>query len=496
MTQAARPKSIINRYDFQIILAGVSKILHDSELIEKYSPFILEDYICYQDDNPEPKALRFILKTMKNYKKAFRAYTIESFKVYLKTDANKLSPTDSEWVSAIFGKLAADPIIKDKLNDENTFQMFLDYLKLIQIASLSKELFDNYEKGKPDAATERMAETINDINQITSEKAKEFNPGQIYANLSKKNERLVGDRVINLGGGKLGGNTLDAKLGGFKPKTLNLFVGLTNTGKSQMAYHILRRCVAEKMYAHITVVEDTEETFIERIVSCLTDIPIRIVADPSQWSDTHKALIKKAENDITTYIGVDFVYGQSIDVVHKRKLDYDLKRSSKGLPPATVDIVDYTGHIAGKSFGDKKFEKMISAYTARKDFALENKKIAFDFAQVNREGGKKAATEKSVLTITELAGAFDISHVCDTIISINRNEEDEVMNRTRLHVCKSRNGEKGGTFTYKVDFSRSRQYLEDGDEETSDFGRNKAAGVRQINEMQEQKVNKFRDVEE
>jgi hypothetical protein len=227
-------------------------------------------------------------------------------------------------------------------------------------------------------------------------------------------------------------------------------------------------CVKQAVHVHITIVEDTEETFIERLVACLTDLPVKVIRDSQMWTEEQYRLIKKAESDIAQYVAVQFCYGQSIDVVHQKKMDYETMRIKKGLPPPLVDIVDYTGHIAGKSFGDKKFEKMITAYTARKDYALSTNKIVFDFAQVNRDGGKKALDGDGILTITELAGAFDISHVCDNIISINRNDEDNKNKTTRLHICKSRNGDKGVTAKYAVDFSRAR-HLSQGDEGYVEF---------------------------
>jgi len=479
-------KSIINKYDFSVLCAGTMRLINNVDLLDKYSPFILTEYICYNDDSPNPKALRTIIQVLLNFRKAHNPKDIkpESFGPYLNVSTQKMKEEDRIHISNLFGKMKQDPDITSKVTNDAVFKMFLDYLKLLQIAKLSGKILDNYNSGNPDSAAEEMTDALNNINQITISRAEEFNPKTVYSRLANP-VREEGRRLL------LGGSLFDQRLGGFKIKTLNLFVGLTNTGKSQMAYHILRRCVESKIGVHITIVEDTEETFVERLVACLADLPIEVIKMPLMWTDEIHNKIKKVEQDITEFIAVDFVYGQSIDVVHKRKKDYDSKCLAMGKVPPTVDIVDYTGHIAGKSFGDKKFEKMITAYTARKDFALEHNKIVFDFAQVNRDGGKKSSSEKSVLTITELAGAFDISHVCDTIISINRNEQDERNNETRLHIGKSRNGEKGGTFTYKVDFARARHVIGPDCPEAMDYGNGKRAKAESADRSGEE--NKFRD---
>jgi len=481
-------KSIINKYDFNVLCAGTMRLLQNVDLLDKYSPFILTEYICYNDDSPNPKALRTIMQVLLNFRKAHNPKDISpvSFGPYLNTSTTKMKEEDRVHISNLFGRMKQDPEITNKVGNDAIFKMFLDYLKLLQIAKLSGKILENYNSGDPDSASDEMTDALNNIKQITISRAQEFNPKTIYSRLAKPPSDF-GQRMLHLGG-----SMFDQRLGGFKIKTLNLFVGLTNTGKSQMAYHILRRCVETKIKAHITIVEDTEETFVERLVACLADLPIEVIKMPLMWTDEIHNKIKLVEQQITEFIAVDFVYGQSIDVVHKRKLDYDLKCQATGQKVPIVDIVDYTGHIAGKSFGDKKFEKMISAYTTRKDFALEHNKIVFDFAQVNRDGGKKSNSgEKSVLTITELAGAFDISHVCDTIISINRNEQDERNNDTRLHICKSRNGEKGGTFTYKVDFARARHVIGPDCPEAMDYGNGKRAKAESADRSGEE--NKFRD---
>ncbi|MEM4379167.1 MAG: DnaB-like helicase C-terminal domain-containing protein [Thermoplasmatales archaeon] len=480
--------SIINKFDIRVLGAGVLRLVFNPTLIPKYKPFLfpVRSLICNNDDSDKPSALRLIVKTLE-----------ESFS-NKKTDFS-IAYFDGLWVKALkdlpleqqkkfhnfYEELKSD---KARINDDHVFGLFLDYLKLLQIAQLSSTVLKPYSEGRPDEAVAAINESIANINKIKLAETYEFDPKTILHKLKNSNT-LISQASLNLGGAMF-----DQRLGGFKPKTLNLFVGLTNTGKSQMAYHLLKRCIKHKFHAHITIVEDTEETFIERIVACLTELEIKVIRNPLIWSAEIESKILKAQQDITEYITVDFIYGESIDVVHQRKAECDAIRISNNLPPIKVDIVDYTGHIAGKSWGDKKFDKMLTAYTARKDFALKYNKIAFDFAQINREGSKKTSSEKGVLSISELAGSFDISHVCDTIISLNRNEQDEQHNQSRLHICKARNGEKGGTFTYHVDFSRALYKIDEENQypESADLGRGKrAVAETMISETREQAERRF-----
>ena len=229
-----------------------------------------------------------------------------------------------------------------------------------------------------------------------------------------------------------------------------------------MAHHILRQSIKQKKFVHITCVEDRPKSFARRLVAALTGIEIRkLRMEFDTLTELEKKYIQNAKKLIKTYVKVEFVYGESVDSVHKRKLDYDLWRKSKGLPPVTVDIIDYTAHIASFCAGDKKHEQLLKAYAARKDFALKYNKIVFDFAQVNREGNHKMSDEK-ILTHGDLAGGYDLATVCDYIFSINRNARDQDMNKAKLFVSKGRDG-GGGTFSVTTDFGRARWKM-DGDD--------------------------------
>ena len=113
---------------------------------------------------------------------------------------------------------------------------------------------------------------------------------------------------------------------------------------------------------------------------------------------------------------------------------------SKGLVPYDVDIVDYSGHIAVKSTGDKMYEKYRNAFAERKNFCLLHNKIGFDFAQLNRSGFQKK--EQGVLVSHgDLAGAYDLSQVCDNIIAFYRTADHEANHDIQLLITKVKDGE-------------------------------------------------------
>jgi replicative DNA helicase len=239
---------------------------------------------------------------------------------------------------------------------------------------------------------------------------------------------------------------LDNAIGGFETQTLNVFISMPNGGKSTMCHHIIKRCFEAQKRVHVTCVEDRPKSFLCKLTACITGIPVsRLRKEFRSLTTDELTQVRRVKELMAKYLKVDFVYGQGVDLIHKTKLEYDLECKVKNIAAPVVDIIDYTGHIAGRSVGDKMYEKMRAAYGARKDFALANNKIAFDFAQVNREGTKRANGDDN-LTMADLAGSFDISQVCDNIISINRNMLDRSDHKATLYVAKARDGEAGGIF--------------------------------------------------
>jgi hypothetical protein len=228
-----------------------------------------------------------------------------------------------------------------------------------------------------------------------------------------------------------------------------------------MAHHLVRQCLANRQHVYVACVEDRKRSFVYKSVAALTGIrQSRLKKDFKNLTRDELELIQAAQKLMKEYLKVDFIYGNNVEEVHKAALDYDLECENQNKAKPVVNIVDYTGHISSMSSGDKGFEKMRNAYAARKDFALKYNKICFDFAQVNRDGSKRLQEDK-ILTQSDLAGAFDLSQVCDNIISINRNSEDITQSRCRLHISKARDGAVGTTISVGTDFASARYVMDD-----------------------------------
>jgi len=451
----------VERFSIKNLLAGLFKVIDTPSLYNKYKQFLKPELFFQNDVSHEVLCFRILMSWLHDIygRKWKEDLTMSSYESYIETFPGPREA--NEKAINFFKQASSDPDIKERMRSDLCFSFFVEYLKLICFTRHSEEIHEKYQHGKPDEAKILMEKTIGYISELGAIDEVSFDPAldlekELYSQVSERDLK----KVLFLGA-----RGLDASLGGFEAGTLNLFIGLTNSGKSMMAHHLISRAITQKMGVHITCVEDRKASFIRKIISCLTGIPITTLKEfknPLSGrlpTDEEKKLVQIAKENMVKYVKIDFIYGASVDAIHKRKLDYDTECRIKGNPIPVVDIVDYTGHIAGKTTGDKMYEKMRMAYGIRKDFALLNNKISFDFAQINREGSKKLSDEKT-LEMSDLAGSFDLSQVCDNIISLNRSAYCKSNSLTKFVILKARDGEVGSISEIKVDFSCARYLTE------------------------------------
>lgn len=454
-------KHIVNRFDFKCVMAGFFRIIENPDLYHRYKDYLEPNLFYYNDVSNDTTSLRILINSFHDMMKEEKTEkpSLVAFRDYL---ASYKSDSDERYKNArqMYSQYYASKEIRDRINDEGSFDLFRDYLKIMRFIKHQTDIFDSYNAGDMTSAVEFMGKAINEINELKSGQETLFDPNDLESFLFES----ANDYSPSL---LLGITPIDSSMGGFEERTLNLFMSVTNGGKSMMAHHIIKQAMKQRMHVHITCVEDRPKSFARKLTSCLTGIEInRLKAfsgkNPDKPSTDEREKIKKAQEFMKEFLKVDFIYGQSVEYIHKRKLEYDLDCKIKNKAAPKVDIIDYTGHIAAKSYGDKMYEQMRNAYGQRKDFALETGKICFDFAQVNREGGRRLGDKKS-LDATDLAGSYDLAQVCDNIISINRSEFDKTNNAARLKIVKARDGEVGNEFQITTNFAAAQMVKEGSD---------------------------------
>ena len=453
---------VINRFGFEPICAGILRLINrPGDFVRLNNSGFLNEFLLLKDDKSHhAEHLRFVLK-------AAKAVLVDSG-----NDPSKLSipavdqkirlletnETKAQDVISSLMQWTSNKSIVAKIDQNETMDTLLTYFKCMEFVKHSQELSENYQHGSVEKAAQSLRKILSGISALDQAMTENIDTSEEevmkFLETNSKQHQTYLNKLL------MGKNTeLDDALGGFEQQTLNVFIAPTGGGKSAMCHHILRRAIDQKMYVHLFCVEDRYKSFLYKFLAAQTGIEINRLKTMTGINQKEKLDLKLAIQNLNQYIKVQFVYGHSIDVIHQISNEYDAMRRASGLPVPTIHIVDYTMHVASYSKGDKTHEKIRNAYAARKDYCLKNNKIGFDFAQINREGNKRLR-EESLISHADLAGSYDLSQVCDNIISINRSNQDIADKTASLHISKARDGELRSKIRIKTEFHRSRYDME------------------------------------
>lgn len=446
---------ISGRIQFEQIVAGVLRMISEFSRFKELSSFINTKLLYVNSSSDEVDALRHIIVLMKELEVEGKvdkfSYEFIESQISLKTiDDSKCTK-----VLQVYNNWLNNDKIKSMINQDGCFEAFVSYIKVLQIFEISESFGKHLNKNEIDPAVRLMDVALHKISKIGNHDKETVDGDDLLKIIEEDNAEGNTGRALYLG------NPLLDELIEFEPQTLNGFIAVTNGGKSAFAHHLAVRCVRQGMRVWWGVLEDRKKSFTYKIISLLSGIPIRrLKKEYSRLSSTEKESLIKAKNDYDKYIKAEFIYGTSVEDIHKAALDYDTECRLRNQEIPIVNIVDYTGHIAGRSFGDKMYEKLRTAYGLRKDFALKHNKICFDFAQINREGSKNMNAQH-VITQNDLSGSFDLAQVFDNIISINRSPDDIMQSSCRLHICKARDAATGITVRVRTEFDKYRYNMQD-----------------------------------
>jgi replicative DNA helicase len=330
--------------------------------------------------------------------------------------------------------------------------LLAEYIKAIKIRQWWPQFNEAYKMGRIDEAIKQTRELIPALESVNIQRNEAFD----FDDLDKFFTRLGSIDLSKYM--KIGIDALDENIGFYEPSTLNVLAAVTNTGKSQWVPHLVRQAVAQGHYVSLVCVEDRQETVLGRLIACFTGIPTKkIQRYYSTLTPEEKLAVQKANKILKKYVRLSFMYGESVDTIQAAEEETDARCMLAGLPASSVSILDYSQHIAGKEPGNAMWEKIESAYRSRKTFALKHKKIVFDFVQINREGAKNAnASEAKLLTVADVAGSFNLTTVCDTVLTLNRSDIDIANNMATIYVAKAREGGRGRSFTIGTEYDRAR----------------------------------------
>jgi len=118
----------------------------------------------------------------------------------------------------------------------------------------------------------------------------------------------------------------------------------------------------------------------------------------------------------------------------------------KGIKPDLI-IVDYADLLTPRrTYGDKRFE-LESIYLDLRDLGDEFKCPVWTASQANR-----GALDKKVITIQDLAEAFNKANIADFMVALCQTIEEKEDGLMRWHVAKQRDGEANLTLEGEIDY--------------------------------------------
>jgi replicative DNA helicase len=231
-------------------------------------------------------------------------------------------------------------------------------------------------------------------------------------------------------------NNLD---GGFLEagKSLYVFAGETNIGKSIFLGNIARNIAGQGKNVLLVTLEMSELLYARRICTNISKIPIKEM-------NTNTALLKQAVEEEPGKIFIK-EFPPSTITVNQLKA-FVKKFSEKGIKLDAI-VLDYL-NLMHSSIGNNSYERIkhVTEQVRAMSYLFECPIISA--TQLNRAGFDQ--DNPDLATISESIG---LAATADVIASIYQNEEDRELGIIRLGMMKNRYGPRGTTQAMRIDYS-------------------------------------------
>ena len=120
-------------------------------------------------------------------------------------------------------------------------------------------------------------------------------------------------------------------------------------------------------------------------------------------------------------------------------------KSITGISPDLI-VLDYAALLKAVRIGDKAYHDLETVYGELRGVAKEYNSVMYTGDQTNRGG-----LNQEIVTLEQIADAYNRATVCDAIITISRTLEDKKNGTGRVFIAKSRFGPDGFVYPFKID---------------------------------------------
>lgn len=234
----------------------------------------------------------------------------------------------------------------------------------------------------------------------------------------------------------------DKTEGGLFPKTLVVFAGQVNVGKSIVLGNIATNMLLANRNVLLISLEMSEFMYSKRISSQLTQIPHN---DLKTYTEELKEQIKHLKKNVEGNLIVKEFPPKSVTVRHIDS--YITKLKHKGFVPDIV-VIDYVNLI-------HPIAKNLNSYESVKEICEHLRGLAFKYdipivsaTQLNR--GSFNTASPGMEGISESIG---LAATCDVICSLWQEEEDRELGIINMGFQKNRFGPNFGSAAFKCNYN-------------------------------------------
>jgi len=230
--------------------------------------------------------------------------------------------------------------------------------------------------------------------------------------------------------------------GGLFPKTLTVFAGQVNVGKSIVLGNIATNMLLADKNVLLISLEMSEFMYAKRISTQLTQIPH---SDLKTFTDELKEQVKHIQKNISSNLVIKEYPPKTVTV---RQIDsYITKLQHKGFKPDIV-VIDYINLI-------QPISKNLNSYEYVKEIAEQLRALAFKYkipfvsaTQLNR--GAFNTASPGMEGISESIG---LAATCDVICSLWQEEEDRELGVINMGMQKNRFGPNFGNAAFRCNYN-------------------------------------------
>jgi hypothetical protein len=248
-------------------------------------------------------------------------------------------------------------------------------------------------------------------------------------------------------------------MGGMLPQTWTTFLGSSSAGKSMICPNLAKFNAMAGKRTFVTIHEDEEGPTKLRYLACFSGIKYnRLLIPRSMLTDEEREVLRLADDMLKEYVVLRFMYGREAflenvqDAIRQFKKEWDFQ----------LYICDYGQCLGSKQFKnrDNKYDIQGFVYEQLKQVCMELNIAGAGGAQVNRTGHSLNKRGTDFLRMTDVGDSFEICRKSSNVISINRSDEDALLNRVVFLLDKARQGRAPIAVECSSDYSKCQTHTD------------------------------------